>query len=86
VAVSAIAALVFTSSTNAAAKPRKSAACPERQQIPYRHVTTTTADADIAAAIAETQASATDSLEAWAWLSLLRQVLDLDNDPGVGVH
>jgi hypothetical protein len=39
-----------------------------------------------AAAIAETEASAADSPEARAWLSLLRQVLDLDNDAGVGVH
>jgi len=49
-------------------------------------MTPTTTDTEIAAAIAETEASATDSLEAWAWLALLRQVLDLDNDASLGVH
>ena len=49
-------------------------------------MTATTTDAEIAAAIAEAEASATDSLEAQAWLSLLRQVLELDNDIDAGVH
>jgi hypothetical protein len=49
-------------------------------------MTATTTDAEIAEAIAETEASAADSLEACAWLFLLRQVLDLDNDATGGVH
>ena len=49
-------------------------------------LTATTTGSEIAALIAEAEASARDSLEAQAWLSLLRQVLELDNDIDAGVH